>query len=178
MNLASDTLNAFLEASGSRRTFSFGKTVFYNDCTFEDLMYAKWPTPQVVAGLEARLLWRLLTAYKAISLFVNYAEYGLARSTSRVPSPAFSNSTAFAADVLEILDPRSNAPPAPTTLVKEDENWAHQLTEEIRTRISLSEPEEADDELTDKNGDPRPSLVAHSHLKVQELTLAVSPLPP
>jgi hypothetical protein len=41
MTLASDMLNAFLEASSRMWMFLFGKTTLYDNCTFEDLMYAK-----------------------------------------------------------------------------------------------------------------------------------------
>ena len=47
MKLASDSLNAFLLASGSQRSFTFGSSAFFEDQAFEDLLHYEWVTHSV-----------------------------------------------------------------------------------------------------------------------------------
>ena len=52
MRLTSDSLNAFLLASGSQRTFTFGSSTFFGNLTFEELLHNKWATIFVTQRFE------------------------------------------------------------------------------------------------------------------------------
>jgi hypothetical protein len=75
MTLTSDTLNEFLQAAGSERTFSYGSSKYYNGQTFEEVLYRDWPAQTIALSLEKRLLERIATAHRAISLFMTNADF-------------------------------------------------------------------------------------------------------
>ena len=56
MKLASDNLNAFLLASGSQRSFTFGSSAFFEDQAFKDLLHYEWVTVFVARRFEQRVL--------------------------------------------------------------------------------------------------------------------------
>jgi hypothetical protein len=74
MTLTSDALNAFLQAAGSNRTFSYGSSKYYDGQSFEEVLYQEWYAQTIALNLERRLLDRIATAHRAISLFMASAE--------------------------------------------------------------------------------------------------------
>lgn len=74
MRLTSDSLNKFLQAAGSERTFSYGSSKYYEGATFEEILYREWPAQTIALNLEKRLLDRIATAHRAISLFMNNSD--------------------------------------------------------------------------------------------------------
>ena len=63
MTLTADTLNLFLRAAGSERTFSYGSSKYYEGQTFGDMLYREWPAQTIALSLEKRLLERIATAH-------------------------------------------------------------------------------------------------------------------
>ena len=59
MKLTSDSLNAFLLASGSQRSFTFGSSAFFEDQAFEDLLHYEWVTVFVARRFEQQVLRQL-----------------------------------------------------------------------------------------------------------------------
>jgi len=98
MAMASDILNEYLEAAGKPRAFSFGRSELY-DMEFKDLVYRQWSTRLVLGSFEQRLFARLKKAENAIKLFMTESEFNPGKGVPRIASPAWSTSTAFAADI-------------------------------------------------------------------------------
>jgi hypothetical protein len=132
MDLSANALNAFLAASASRRTFSFGDSSFYDGKCFEDLLYHDWVTLPVVRRFEQRVLKRLRSAYHAISVFMNYAEASF-RPSLQARSPAFTETTEFAYDIQNILNANHTPPSTESAATphQEDDQWAQELQDSL-----------------------------------------------
>ena len=63
MRLTSDSLNKFLQAAGSERSFSYGSSKYYNRASFEEVLYCEWPAQTIPLNLEKRLLDRIAAAH-------------------------------------------------------------------------------------------------------------------
>ena len=103
MTLSCDMLNELLRAAGSERTFSYGLSKYYDRQTFEEVLYREWPTQTIALSLEKRLLERIATAHRAISLFMANAECIPGRGMPRLVSPAFTDNSSFAKGVVKTL---------------------------------------------------------------------------
>jgi hypothetical protein len=103
MTLSSDTLNEFLRAAGSERFFSYGSSKYYDGQTFEEVLYRNWPTQTIALSLEKRLLERIATAHRAISIFMANAEFVPGRGMPCPASPAFTDNSIFAQRVTNAL---------------------------------------------------------------------------
>lgn len=134
MESATRTLNDYLTAAGSVRTFSFGESSHYKGKTFFELIYSDWATRQVVLSLEKRLMRRLSKAQEAINVFIQCTEFSPALGFPRVVSPPFTNVSAFAASVLgSIASAPSHSPSIRNvTPDHEDDAWGNDMTENIR----------------------------------------------
>jgi hypothetical protein len=124
MTLSSNTLNEFLQAAGSERSFSYGSSKYYNGQTFEEVLYRNWPAHTIALSLEKRLLERIATAHWAISFFMANAEF-----MPRPASPAFTDISIFAQRVTNVL--ASNKPTI-TSPRQEDTAWASELEESLQ----------------------------------------------
>jgi hypothetical protein len=97
MDLATDVLNAFFQASGLKQRFSFGDTTYYQGCTFEELLYHKWIMKQIARRFELRVLKHCRSACHAISVFINLSESPFC--SSQEPLQAFTDNLDFAREV-------------------------------------------------------------------------------
>ena len=75
MELVSDMLNEFLRAAKSPRTFSFGSSAYYGNCSFEELVNSDWPSQVIVVSLEQQLIMRIQAAQIAITQFLSDAAF-------------------------------------------------------------------------------------------------------
>ena len=137
-----DALNLFLRAAGSERTFSYGSSKYYDGQTFGDMLYREWPAQTIALSLEKRLLERIATAHRAISVFMNNAEVPPSRGMPRPASPAFTDNSAFAAKVISTLQYKEPATSSPR---QEDAAWASAIEGEAHhsySRAASEVPEE------------------------------------
>ena len=132
MKLASDSLNAFLLASGSQQSFTFGSSTFFKDQAFEDLLHYEWVTAFIARRFEQWVLRRLRSAYAAIRVFLNDAESDL-RTSSRAPSPAFTTNSSFAYEIAGILNAnvQQTPPRSASSPLHEDEGWDRTLQDDL-----------------------------------------------
>ena len=56
MSLSSEALNDFLRAAGSKRTFSYGSSKYYDNQSFDEVLHCEWPAQTIALNLERRLL--------------------------------------------------------------------------------------------------------------------------
>ena len=133
MALTADTLNLFLRAAGSERTFTYGSSKYYDGQTFEDLLFREWPAQTIALSLEKRLLERIAAAHRAISVFMNNAEAIPNRGMPRPVSPAFTDNSIFAARVLSTLQGQGPDISSPR---QEDAAWASAIEDEVQSSYS------------------------------------------
>jgi len=110
MGLTNDAVNAYLQAAGSPRAFSFGNSARYGGRSFENLVYSDWATRQIVLSLEKRLLRRLERAYRSISLFMSCTAFEPDKGFPRVVSPAFTSDSEFARGVANTIASARSTP--------------------------------------------------------------------
>ena len=152
MALTADTLNIFLRAAGSERTFTYGSSKYYDGQTFEDLL-CKWPVQTIALSLEKRLLERIAAAHRAISVFMNNAEVIPSRGMPRPVSPAFTDNSVFAARVLSTLQGQGSDPASPR---QEDAAWASAIEDEAQSSYSRAVSEAPEDQpIASTSYDPR-----------------------
>ena len=90
------------------------------------------PAQTIALSLEKRLLERIATAHRAISLSIANADYTPGRGMPRPASPAFTDNSTFAQQVAGTL---SSKPPAIVSPRQEDATWASDV--EIEVQASL-----------------------------------------
>jgi len=127
MTLSSDALNDFLRAAGSQRTFSYGSSKYYDGQTFEEVLYREWPAQTIALSLEKRLLDRIATAHRAISVFMTNADVIPGRGMPRPASPAFTDNSAYTLRVAGTMLGKDTPILSPK---QEDASWAHDLEDE------------------------------------------------
>ncbi len=138
MELSSSALNAYFLAAECGRTFSYGSSSFYDERPFEDLLYSEWATALVARRFETRLLKRLQSAHRGISLFIRCTQFVPGRGFPRVSSPTLTESSVFAQDIQDILEANQQAYRGPpTSPAREDEQWEFQLRDALlATRVT------------------------------------------
>ena len=142
MMLSCATLNDFLRAAGSQRTFSYGASKYYDGQTFEEVLQRDWPAQTIALSLEKRLLERIVTAHRAISLFMANADYVPARGMPRPVSPAFTDNSTFATRVVGTLSDKAPTVASPR---QEDATWASEIEKEAQASYHQA-PSEAPQE--------------------------------
>ena len=124
MTLSCDTLNEFLRAAGTERTFSYGSSKYYDGQMFEEVLYREWPAQTIALSLEKRLLEQIATAHRAISLFIANAECIPGQGMPCPVSPAFTDNSSFAKGVANtLLNPVSSI----TSPQQEDAAWTSEI---------------------------------------------------
>jgi hypothetical protein len=155
-----DTLNEFLRAAGSERTFSYGSSKYYKEQNFEEVLYRDWPAQTIALNLEKRLLERIMTAYRAISLFMTNTDFVPGKGMPRPASPAFTDNSAFAQRVALTL---AGDTPAITSPRQEDTNWASQLEDDIHATQQQVSSETLEGPLVELNfGEPLARAVSRA----------------
>jgi hypothetical protein len=138
MTLTAETLNLFLQAAGSERSFSYGSSKYYDGQTFGDMLYREWPAQTIALSLEKRLLERIAAAHRAISVFMNNAEVVPGRGMPRPASPAFTDNSTFASRVIQTLRGEGPVISSPR---QEDAAWASAMADEARNSYSRAASE-------------------------------------
>ena len=125
MMLSCDTLNKFLRAVGSERTFSYGLSKYYDGQMFEEVLYREWPAQTIALSLKKRLLEWIAMAHQAISL----------ANTECIPgwgmpvSPAFTDNSSFTKGVANTLLNPVNSIMSPR---QEDAAWTSEVEGEVQ----------------------------------------------
>src|SRR5271170_93449 len=134
MGLTNDAVNAYLQAAGSPRAFSFGNSARYGGRSFENLVYSDWATRQIVLSLEKRLLRRLERAYRSISLFMSCTAFEPDKGFPQVVSPAFTSDSEFARGVANTIASARSTPSRapPQSPEREDEDWDADVTARVQ----------------------------------------------
>jgi hypothetical protein len=129
MMLSCATLNEFLRAVGSNRTFSYRSSKYYDRQNFEEVLYWEWPAQTIALSLEKRLLEQIVMAHRAISLFIANADYAPGRGMPRPASPAFTDNSMFTRQVAGTL---SSKPPTIVSPRQEDTTWTSNVENEVQ----------------------------------------------
>ena len=103
MTLSADTLNVFLQAAGSKQTFSYGSSKYYDGKTFGNILYTEWPVLTIVLSIEKRLMDQIAAAHRAINVFMFNANDKPDQGMPHPVSPAFTNNSTFASRVMNTL---------------------------------------------------------------------------
>ena len=132
MEATAEVLNAYFQAAKSKHTFSFGKSSFYDNWPFTDLLYSEWATAFIAKCFETWLLRCLLKVHRGIGLFMRCTNFAPGRGFPCVSSPTLTESSVFAQDIQDILEANHQAyrgPPA--SPAREDKQWESQLQDAL-----------------------------------------------
>lgn len=143
MTLSSETLNDFLQVAGSKRTFSYGSSKYYDNQTFDEVLHREWPAQTIALNLERRLLDRITMAHRAISIFMTNADLVPGRGMPHLASPAFTDNSMFAFKVAGAMYGKD---PIIVSLKQEDASWALETENEAQTSYYRAVSESPDDE--------------------------------
>ncbi len=143
MMLSADTLNVFLRAAGSERSFSYGSSKYYDGKTFGNILYTEWPVPTIALSIEKRLMDRIAAAHRAINVFIFNASEMPGQEMPRPASPAFTDNSTFASRVMNTLQNEASAFSSPR---QEDATWASALEDDAQRSVSRAASEAPDDQ--------------------------------